>query len=320
MDAEARTQARLFILVLLAFLPAVGMYFYARATLEAHELAQREGEILQAANVAYGEYHQLLSESEHLLAALVEFPEIRDGKEPECNQRLSSVLRHVSQYTTFSLIGLDGYLACGSLTVDEGLYLGDRYYYSGALSTNRFTVGRYAVGRITGKPTVGVGYPISTPDGTQVKAVLAASIDLSTLAKSALEMSLPTGATFTILDRDGTVLVRIPEGRDPLGADSVGATAPETFPRVASVSREPYLLTGRDLDGVIRLFAGAPLRGHGVSAEGYLLVGLERAMLLQEIEAVSSKELRFLTIAGVLVLLLTWLFGHYALVRSAREE
>jgi len=91
---------------------------------------------------------------------LAEFPEIRDGAPGQCNRRLASVLNHTPQYTTLTLIGMDGYLACGSLTVDGGLYLGDRTYFTRANATSRFSVGDFAVGRITGKPTLGVAYPI----------------------------------------------------------------------------------------------------------------------------------------------------------------
>jgi Cache domain len=312
----SRNQIRLFILVILAFLPAVGIYVYASAALESHEMDQRRQELLQFANVAGVEYQRLLDESEDLLGALAEMPEIRDGG-PVCSRRLASVLRHVEQYTTISLIGIDGYMECGSLTVDDGLYLGDRYYYQSAFRTNRFAVGHYAIGRITGKPTVGVGYPIADEAGTGVQAVLAASLDLSSLGENALRMELPEEATFTVLDQDGTVLVRVPAGRHPLGYDTVGATAPESFPTLSAGLTAAATLMGTDLDGVDRMFAVTPLRGNGPRAQGHLLVGLEEAMLLQDAREQTSRELTYLALAGIAVLILAWLFGHYALVRTA---
>ena len=74
---------------------------------------------------------------------------------------VSDMLEHTPQYTTLSLIGRDGYLACGSLTVNGDLFLGDRAYYLLATTHGRFSVGEYAIGRITGKPTVGVAFPIA---------------------------------------------------------------------------------------------------------------------------------------------------------------
>lgn len=42
--------------------------------------------------------------------------------------------------TGIQLVEADGFVACGSLPIEEGLYVGDRYYHSGALGNRRFTV------------------------------------------------------------------------------------------------------------------------------------------------------------------------------------
>lgn len=320
MDGQMRTQLRLLTLVVLAFLPAVVLYLYANSTLRSHERSSQEQELLRFAHVAGVEYQRLLDQSRELLSSLIEFPEIRDGERPACGQRLTSVLRHTPQYTTLSLIGRDGYLECGSLTLDGGLYLGDRAYYLLATTNGRFSVGDYALGRITGKPTVGVGLPIQEGTGRQVSRVLAASLDLSTLGSNASRIRLPDQASFTVIDRKRNVLVREPAGKHPLGYDTVGAEAPETFPELPPGTSDPFLVMGTDLDGVDRLFAVSPLSSGGTTAEGYLLVGREEAMLLAEADAVASRELQFLGIAGVFLLLLTWLFGHFGLVRAAEEE
>jgi hypothetical protein len=266
--------------------------------------------------VTAAEYQLLVEESQQLLGALAEFPEIRNGEGRACNQRLASVLRHTPQYTTLSLIGLDGYMACGSLPVDGGLYLGDRAYYRLATTNGEFSVGNYALGRITGKPTVGVAYPIMDADGSNTERVLAASIDLSALAERAQGQQLPHGTTFSILDRESNVLVRVPEGRHPLGYDTVGAVAQETFLAAPLNVREPFIEVATDLDGVDRLFAVAPLLGGSQRVAGFLAVGREQATLLANVEEVVQAEFQFLAIAAVGVLILAWLFGHYALVRT----
>ena len=207
-----------------------------------------------------------------------------------------------------------------ALTVDGGLYLGDRAYYLLATTNGRFSVGEYALGRITGRPTVGVGLPIQEGDGRQVSRVLAASLDLGLLGSNASRLRLPVDGTFTVMDRNRNVLVREPAGRHPLGYDTVGAAAPETFPEFPAGASDPFLLVGTDLDGVDRLFAVAPLSSGGALAEGYLVVGKEEAMLMRQAEEVASRELQFLGIAGVFLLLLTWLFGHFGLVRAAEAE
>ncbi|MHC4924696.1 MAG: hypothetical protein ACYTG4_11580, partial [Planctomycetota bacterium] len=103
MHDATRNQIRLFVLVFLAFLPAVGLYLYANAILRERELTQSQNELVQFAHIASVEYQSLIDESEQLLATLADFPDIRDGAPGECNQRLADVLSHTPQYTTLTL-------------------------------------------------------------------------------------------------------------------------------------------------------------------------------------------------------------------------
>ena len=79
---------------------------------------------------------------------------------------------------------------------------------------------------------------------------------------------------------------------------------------------ETSLASGTDLDGLGRLFAISPLRGTGATPEGYLLVGKEEMLLLNQAEAVVGQEFRFLLSAGIVLMIMAWLFGHYALIRT----
>jgi len=316
MNDMMRNQVRLFVLVILAFLPAVGLYLYANGILRERELRQSQQELIQFAHVAAVEYQRLIDESRQLLGTLAEFPDVRDAAAPACNRRLASVLNHTPQYTTLTLIGMDGYLACGSLTVDGGLYLGDRTYFTRANATTRFSVGDFAIGRITGKPTLGVAYPILDDGSREIESVLAASIDLSTLGAHAHRLRIPENVTFTVMDSDGTILVREPSGMHPLGHDEVGAPAQPGFLALTNSVTETALASGTDLDGLSRLFAISPLRGTGATPEGYLLVGKEEMVLLNQAEEVVAQEFRFLVSAGVVMMIMAWLFGHYALIRT----
>ncbi|MEQ9400264.1 MAG: hypothetical protein RJQ04_13965 [Longimicrobiales bacterium] len=320
MDDVTRARIRLFVLVFLAFLPAVVLYAVSSATLQERERSRQEQELRQLAAITAVEYQRLIDDSRQLLASLGEFPEIRDAG-PECGRRLSSILRHTPQYTTLSLIGSDGYLACGSLMPDGSLYLGDRAYYLLATTNGQFSVGEYAIGRITGKPTVGVAFPIAEGTLRQIQTVLAASIDLSDLGQLSVD-ALPAYSTLTVVDRAGNVLVRSPAGRHPLGHDTVGARVTEGFPEVAGIaSDDPVFVSGTDLDGVERLFAVAPLRESANRAPGaHILVGKEQYMMLSEVEAVARRDLQLLGAGGLVVLLLAWAFGHYGLVRGVRRE
>jgi len=73
------------------------------------------------------------------------------------------------------------------------------------------SIGDYQVGRITGKPSFNLSYPVIDPAG-RVQAVVFAALDLDWLNGSdyALQMQLPAGATWTKIDGKGTILARYP--------------------------------------------------------------------------------------------------------------
>lgn len=309
-------QTRLFLLMLLAFFPAVALYWYANRELRSLQIEAHEQHLVYNAQVTAVEYEHLLNESKALLGSLATFPEIRNPREPVCHERLYSVLESTPHYTTITIIGLDGYMVCGALTVDGGLYLGDRAYFRVATTLNRFTVGEYALGRITGKAGVGVALPI-TEDG-KVTAVLAASIDLMALARNTARIRLREETTFTVVDRSGTVLVRLPDRYDENDSDRVGTSVSEGFPGLPD-GIEAVIVEGTDLDGTERVFAVAPLRGGGSDTQGYVVVGQARDALIAQVDDVIGNELRFLALAGAVLLVAAWMFGHIAIVKGAED-
>jgi len=308
-DVSPRTlQVRLLILVFVAFIPAMGIYWYAGKQLRSLQLEARERELVYRAEGAAAEYRSMIHQSRAFLASLAEFPQIRNVHVPACTEYLGRITQHAPHFTTISVIGMDGYLACGSLTPEADLYLGDRAYFLRATSRKTFSVGEFALGRITGKPVLGVAHPIL--EGDEVKSVLAASLDLDLLGQRPGDRSLPPGYTFTVLDSNRRVLVRLPRHGGFTQADTVGATANEEFPSPPEGSRAA-LVPGIDLDGMERLFAVAPLLGPVGGGEGYVAFGRAHMSLLADVHEVAGHQFRFLALGGVFLLLLAWVLGTF---------
>jgi len=300
-----RTRSRILLVAVVAFLPAVALYLFSN--FQHREWATREFEsnLARLAHVSGVEYERYVEESRALLATLAAFPEVADGG-PNCSRRLASILPALEQYTTLSLIGLDGYLSCGSLPADGQLYLGDREYFRKAVSNRRFSVGSYAIGRITGNPIVGMALPIVSEDALDVEAVLAVALNLNTLGNTASRMNLPSGATFTVLDGEGVVMVRVPEGLDPEGLDVVGAKTPAEYMALVSGMAAETVAMGTDLDGVERRLAVTSLRGIDTGADGYLVIGGDEAELAAQSDDLARGELVLLLIALGVLMVVVW--------------
>ena len=300
---NGRTRNRVFLIVFVAFLPAIGIFLFAKSHQRDAAIQEYGESLLRSVHVSAVEYERFIEEGRGILASLAEFPEVRQGG-VQCSQRLATILPHLPQYTTLSLIGLDGYLICGSLSPSGSLYLGDRAYFRKAVTSSRFSVGSYAVGRITGKPTVGMAHPIVADGGLGVESVLAVALDLNVLGNAASRMNLHSGATFTVLDEEGRVMVRVPEGTGPEASDTVGAQAPEAFRELLGSPIRDNLARGTDLDGVDRMLAVRPLRGLGTGMNGYLVIGGDEEEAMATIEEAAQAELLFLLISAVAVMLL----------------
>ena len=317
-DVSSRNlQTRLLILVFLAFVPALGIFWYANRALTSLQLEAKEQDLVQKAEEVATDYRRLIDKGRAVLGALAEFDQIRTAPFGGCTEQLGRVLENLPEFTTISVIGLDGYLACGSLHPESRLFLGDRAYYIRVTSRNLFSVGEFALGRITGRPVVGLAQPLW--DGAQTGPVLAASMDLGSLADRFRGGDLPAGFTFTVLDRSRRVLVRLPRVGDFTLADSIGAIAEESFPAIPDQA-SPMMVAGTDLDGIERLFAVAPLRGPSGNTDGFLAVGRTRRTLMEEVDEIVSLQLRFLAIGGIVLLAFAWGLGHFWLARCPPDE
>jgi hypothetical protein len=312
-------QTRLFILVFLAFLPTVVLYGYANRSLHAAELRSSEAELLRIVEQAGHEYRHILRDTESLLGALSTRPEfVERPRGAECNRALASAMEHMVHYTAMQLIEPDGFVSCGSLALDGSLFVGDRYYLQAALANRQFTVGDFAIGRLTGKPIVGLAHPVTDPRSGEVTGVLAAYVDLDELANSMYRADVPPGATLTVIDRNGTIMVRVPSGLDESASDTVGASVGASFPTPTG-EYSPYLLDGTDVGGTERVFAVQPLQAGGDRTSGHLLLGMTREEMLAEVEQVGARELQLLAFGALFMLALAWLFGHYTLLRETPE-
>ncbi len=302
---------RVLLLVLIAFLPALGIYLYANGEIRALQLANQEQELLRATRETTVEYNRLLEESRVLLATLAEFPQVNGMQQPDCTDLLGRVFDQANHLNGIWVIGLDGYVGCGSVQPDGILYLGDRTYYIRAMNENRHIIGSYQIGRVTGRPGVASAIPI--PDDSRMPAgVLIASIDLRALSEVAQDMELPESSTFTVLDREGRVLVRYPAGQSE--GDTIGAMRTEGFPEAAD---EPGIVHGADLDGSMAVFAVAPLTGEGATPEGYIAIGRPEGQISSEASDVVNRTLGLVALAGLALLTAAWIFGRYLVARPS---
>ncbi len=292
----ASLRLRLLGLVLLVALPALAFVLYSgfeqRRLAQAHSLTEAR----RLTDLACADIDEAVRDSRTFLQSLARFPAVQQGDLRVIDALLREVLRQKgspaaaglsledreraptagsSPYGNLGYADLRGRVLASGMPLPGPVDVSDRLYFKRALATRAFAVGEYQIGRITGRPGLNVGYPVLGPDGSP-RAVVFAAIDLGWLSTAPQAEPLPSDAVLLVLDRQGTILARYPEG-----ARWVGRTLPDQPLVRAILTSRAGVVQARGLAGVTRLWTFRPVAG-SESADAYVALGLEPSVIFGE--------------------------------------
>lgn len=293
----ASLRARLLFLVLLAFLPGFGLTLYSSHADNRHEAAEVQTNTLELARLASASQEQLFEGVHQVLVTLTRLPEVREGDPAACSGLLGDLLAEYPFYALLGVAGPGGNVFCSAVPLSDPVTIADRLYFRRALEQRDFAIGEYQIDRITGRATLNFGHPVLDQTG-QVRAVVFAALDLDWLNRFVARAQLPPEATYTVIDRHGTILARVPDP-DHL----VGQTVPEA-PIVEAVlaRRDEGTVRVPGPDGIRRLFAFKPLHAGPEAGSVYISIGIPASVAYAELKARLIGNLLGLTLAAVLAL------------------
>lgn len=300
---------RLTLLILFVLVTSLGIVLYSGLQQRRFLSEKAREEALILARHASERQRQLVQSAHQLLIVLSQLPEVREGNSRASSRLFAQLLREHPYYFNIGISGPDGYVWASGLPFNKPVYVGDHAYFRNAIRNRKFTIGEYQVGRITGKPSINLGYPILS-DG-KVIGVIFVALDLNWLARLTSEARLPPGSVVTLIDHNGIILARYPEGEK-----WVGQQTPEISFWKGSFSEDATLeITG--IDGVRRLYA---LTSFGCeesrSDKIFLSVGIPKEAIFSEVDRVLKRSLLFLSLLGVVFLLSVGLGGDLILLRK----
>ena len=294
-------RVRLLALLVLLFACALAIMVYS--ALERRERAARnaEDDVALLARVTAAQHEQTLESARHLLASLSQIPQLRREHVERCNALLARLLGQYPLYTNFAVADLSGNNFCSAVPLARPVNSADRDYFQQALQTRDFAVGQYQIGRASGKPTIPIAHPIVDEAGA-IQGVLISGVDLTWLTQLASKASLPPYAALTLLDADGTVVVRYPGDGTFVGKEAGGTP----LFRAILENKGEGSAQSVGLEGTPRLFGFARLRGTPPGGELYLVIGVASASIYGPLDAELARDLA-LVVAGSLVgLAATW--------------
>jgi two-component sensor histidine kinase len=207
---------RVYLLVLLAVLPAVGILAYNE--LEARRDLERraEEEALRSARLVSGEIGRIVENARGLLAAAALAPPVREGDRAACRDYLAALQAQAPHLPALAVLDPRGESVCTSLPRPQATSAADRAYFREALAEDGLVLGKATVGRNTGVLFLPLALRFRRPDG-EVGGVVATGLPADWLRAQLAAHPFPPGTGLTVVDRAGVVFARLPnsevEGR-----------------------------------------------------------------------------------------------------------
>ena len=283
--------SRLFVLVIVAMLPAIAIQAYNETDLHRARQVEVHDEVLGLARLAAAEQQQIVQGIRQALIALSELRSVKAKDVHECNAYLSRIKQRYPGFIAFFVVDINGDSFCDSTKEHKPATAAGRAYFASAVKTGTFAVGEFSIGRGTGHNCLQFALPFYD-DEDRMGGVVIAALSLDWLADYIAHKGVPEGAALAITDRNGVVLARYPDNdrfvgkRSPAGRDPVRDNG-----------------TVEDMVGI----DGAE-RIVGFSAVGSdLLVsyGLGKAQTFAKIEHHTRRDVLFLVLSALMVLILT---------------
>lgn len=302
---------RLIGLVLLILVPAAALFVLTAAEQRRFAVETVSQDALRVTQLLASNQTARIAGAQQLLKALALLPEVRSRDSGACSDLLARLLMTDTRYLSFGVTEANGDVWCSALPFRQPLNLSDRQYFQRAVQTRGFGIGEYQIGRITGKASLNLGYPVLDSRG-EIAGVVFAAQDLSWLATAINLAWLPEGAVFVVTDRNGTVLASLPET-----LSWTGKQLPDSKVLYAVLGKAQVgLIESTGEDGVQRLWAHAPLSS---DASVHASLGIPKQVALSEADTMLARNLGALGLVSFVALGAAWLAGQLFILNPVKE-
>lgn len=247
-------RARLGVVILLLWLPAVGLTIARAEARRVREVERALQSLEQTATHGREILRRQEAEVSAFMAQVAQLPEVQQAlRDPAaCSRRLTELRAFFPRYANLGVADREGNIRCSAVPLPGPVNVADRRWFQRALETGALSAGEYQIGPITGKPVLVFAVPLRDPQG-EIHQVLFASTELQGFSELLASRPLPPGAWSALLDARGIVLARWPEGEP-----SPGTPFPDPVVVSAIPSGQPnrWIRTGPDGQRWVTLIAG----------------------------------------------------------------
>lgn len=243
MNKRIGMRSLLLLLVALSVLPALvlAVLNYQEDRQLATEAVRQE--LATVAQVAQVGQEAVVGGVRNMLETVASGPSVRrTDLRNLCYEFLGNIVRQSADFANLGFANRDGLVECMGRRSEVPVHVRDRDYFHLVMTTPRFTVGSFILGRVSRAPSLGFGMPVYD-DSAQLLGVAFAAVDVRRLAHAFQQLDLRPDLHVTLLDRHGVLLATT---REDLVA--TGQPLPDGPVRqaLAQVQRQPMQLQTRE--------------------------------------------------------------------------
>ncbi len=303
-------RTRLVLLVLLALLPVFGLLVYSAE--QGHRAALRlaQSDLLSEVLMLSARQQRSVDMVHELLNGIASGPHIKNPVPGLCGQHLKNLHEEHPEFTNLGVAAPDGTMLCDALDPITNLKADQRPFFQQVMAGQRFAVGRYAIGRASGRPGIGFAVPVRN-DAGQISGVAFAVLSLDGLAQSLADAPAMPGARLAVMDRDGTVLAV-----SPAQPSWLGQPHPDPVIQQAVRERRQGVLHAADAQGSAQVYGVAPVSGGG--REGlFVAISVPNALITASSREDLVVELLVLLVVAMFGVACAWWMGNRLIVNPA---
>ena len=242
--ADTSTKVRIWVLLLLTSLPAVGSSIYTALEERAETRERVRKELAAFARLAAANQQTVVEEAQRTLDLLATELAMQNRNPQTCQKALDEYLsRYRDTFANFLVAAPDGEVVCSARPMDGISSIGSRDGFQLALRTNDFVIDGYEHGTLTSTPALLLFEPVRNAHGALV-GVASAALQASRLDVIAARLAMQENKLVTVLDRHGVVIVC-----NPTRSDVQGKLYPAALLLARAREAPSGILEAPDVDG-----------------------------------------------------------------------
>jgi len=304
-------RARLYLLILAAFIPMSALIFYTTEEQKRIEVDSILNNAISLAHAAANEEQQQLESTHNLLTAISKFLLLTDLKTAKENNFFANLVKQSQGYVDLGVLTLDGKLLGSSRGIPPIKESIQPAWFVRCVQEKNFSMSHYTVEHISNQAVLYFALPVLDKHN-QIHAVVFAAIDLNWINQSIYKsfVELPQGSTLVQIDDSGGVLTYEPHLHK--------WTEPVKFEQSVLqwiLKRETGVKKFIGDDGVSRIYAFAPVPTSLKARRLYISLEIPQKIAFAASERIFIRNLILFGFFIILAVFIVWRASDVLLLR-----